>query len=259
VSHYQLPDGDGLEVLRGQRRPVDARTAAKQRSIMRKLVFLCRRRPDITHEDFAGLVLTGHVPLALRHHPTMRRYVVNIVDRIQIPGSREIDSVAELSFDSLQDYRERLYDSKEGEGIIARDVARFMGGADAYETTEHVHRKPEGWRVGRTTPGIKMIAAVKRNPSLSHGEFVEHWLGRHVPLALEHHAGLIHYVTNVVDSRLSPTGDDLDGIAELGFASERDLAERLYGSAEGRRVVEEDIPRFLGPMWAWIATEHPQK
>ena len=80
-----------------------------------------------------------------------------------------------------------------------------------------------------------------------------------MPLALEHHAGLVHYVTNVVDARLSAAGEDFDGIAELGFASEGDLRDRLYGSQEGRHLIEADIPRFLGPMYAWIVRELPQK
>lgn len=226
---------------------------------MRKLMFLCRRRPDITHEEYAHKVLDGHVPLALRHHATMRHYVVNIVDRVQLRDSPEIDSVAELSFDSLEDYRERLYDSPEGEQVIHADVVGFMGGADAYECTAHVHKKPPGWRVGRTTPGVKMISGIKRNPKISHEQFAEHWLARHVPLALEHHPGLVHYVTNVVDSRLSDGGEDFDGIAELGFASEEDLRDRMFASDESVRIIGEDIPRFIGSMQAWIAVEHPQK
>jgi uncharacterized protein (TIGR02118 family) len=225
---------------------------------MRKLVFLCRRRPDIGHQPYVDLLLGGHVPIALRHHPAMRKYVVNVVDRGQIPDSPEIDSVGELSFDSLADYRERLYDGDEGRRIVGEDVARFLGGVHAYECTEHVHK--EGSRpppvLRERSPVVKMIAAVKRRPGLTHDEFAAHWLERHVPLALEHHVGLVKYVTNIVDSRLSPDGEDFDGIAELHFASEEDLRMRMYGSEEGRRAIEADIPRFLGPMQAWIASEY---
>ncbi len=226
---------------------------------MRKLVFLCRRRPDITHEDYAHKVLQGHVPLALRHHPTMQRYVVNIVSRPHLRGSPEIDSVAELSFETMQDYRERLYDSPRGEEVIHRDVQGFMGGADAYECTEFVHRRSPERRTGSPTPGVKLISGIRRPDGLSHEAFVEHWLERHVPLALEHHPALLHYVTNVVEQRLSETGVGFDGIAELGFASEEDLRDRMYGSAEGQRLVEADIPRFIGSMQAWLAAEYPQK
>lgn len=224
---------------------------------MRKLVFLCRRRPDITHERYAELLLGGHVPIALRHHPAMRKYVVNIVERAQLPGSPELDSIGELSFATLADYRERLYDSEEGRRIVGEDVARFMGGVHSYECTEHVQKDVTGPpTVGRRSASVKMVSAVKRRPGTSHDEFVEHWLGRHVPLALEHHVGLVKYVTNVVDARLAPEGEDFDGIAELHFASEDDMRTRLFGSPEGRRIIEADIPRFLGPMQAWIVAEH---
>src|SRR5947208_14353553 len=108
---------------------------------MVKLVFLCRRRPDITHERYAELLLRGHVPLALRHHPTLRRYVVNVVEGTRRPAP-PLDSIGELWFDSLADYRERLYDGPEGERAITGDVARYLGGADAYATVEHVPRAP---------------------------------------------------------------------------------------------------------------------
>jgi len=80
---------------------------------MVKLVFLCRRRPDLTHERYVELLLGGHVPLALRHHPALRRYVVNIVEDTRGPAP-PLDSIGELWFDTLADYRERLYDSPAG-------------------------------------------------------------------------------------------------------------------------------------------------
>ena len=94
---------------------------------MVKLLFLCRRRPDLSHERYAALLLDGHVPLALRHHPTLRRYTVNLVEEA-LGEAPPLDSVGALCFDTLADFRERLYDSPEGEQAIARDVAGFMGG-----------------------------------------------------------------------------------------------------------------------------------
>lgn len=205
------------------------------------LVFLCRRRPDLTHARYAELLLEGHVPLALRHHPTLRGYVVNVVETSP-PGAPELDSVGALTFDRLEDFHERLYDSPEGERIIARDVARFMGGADAYVTTTHVQRDelppaPPGTR----SPGTKLVCPVVRRPGLDHGAFVAHWLGRHVPLALARHPGLRRYVTRVVDQRLSPDGAELDGIAELHLDD-----AGLFASAEDERVIREDMARFIG-------------
>jgi len=71
---------------------------------MVKLVFLCWRRPDISHERYVELLLRGHVPVALAHHPTLRRYVVNVVEGTREPAPA-LDSIGELSFDSLADYR----------------------------------------------------------------------------------------------------------------------------------------------------------
>jgi hypothetical protein len=92
---------------------------------MTKLIFLCRRRPDITHQHYVELLLKGHVPIALAHHPTLRKYVINIV---------------ELHFASELDLRERMYYSAAGEEIIRQDIARFIGKRAAYQVGEHVEK-----------------------------------------------------------------------------------------------------------------------
>jgi hypothetical protein len=206
------------------------------------LVFLCRRRPDLTHARYAELLLGGHVPLALRHHPTLRGYVVNVVEAAP-PGAPGLDSIGALTFDHLEDFHRRLYDSPEGERIIARDVARFMGGADAYVTTTHVQRDELPPAVpGTRSAGTKLVCPIVRRAGLDHEAFVAHWLERHVPLALAHHPRLRRYVTRVVDRRLSPGGADLDGIAELHLADDGGL----FASADGERIIREDMARFIG-------------
>src|SRR5436309_2541525 len=138
--------------------------ARRRTTCMVKVVFLCRRRSDLTHERYVARLLEGHVPLALRHHPTLRRYVVNIVEGTRGPAP-PLDSIGELWFDTLADYRERLYDSPAGAGIIARDVAGFMGSTAAYVTTEHVHRTPAAPPdLGRRAPGGKLFACLERIP-----------------------------------------------------------------------------------------------
>ena len=225
---------------------------------MVKMMFLCRRRADVDHARYVAMVLEDHVPLALRHHPTMRTYVVNVVE--QSPsGWPELDSVAALGFDSLDDYRDRLYDSAEGRAIIGRDVARFMGGAAAYATREHVQRDAvTAAPLGTRSPLVKLVCPVRRRPDLTHEAFVAHWLERHVPLALRHHPGLMRYVTNVVEQ---PLGDaePLDGIAELCFADEESLRTRMFDSPEGERVIRDDIARFIGATAAYRVGEYVQK
>src|SRR5438876_5334802 len=153
---------------------------------MVRLVFLCRRRPDITHDRYAELLLRGHVPLALRHHPALRRYVVNIVEDTR-GSAPPLDSIGELWFDTLADYRERLYDSPEGAGIIARDVAGFMGSTAAYVTTEPVPRTPPAPPdLGRRAAGGKLFACLERIPGMTRAAFRAPWLERHVPPAPRH-------------------------------------------------------------------------
>jgi uncharacterized protein (TIGR02118 family) len=224
-----------------------------------KLIFLCRRRADVTRERYVELLLGGHVPIALRHHPTMRRYTVNVVEATP-PGAPELDSVGELTFASLADYRERLYDSSEGARIVQEDVARFLGSADAYTTTELVQRAGEPPIArGVRTPGVKLVCPVVRRADMTHAEFVGHWLERHVPLALRHHPGMARYVTNVVDAHLPGGGPELDGIAELHFPSVEALRERMFDSPAGERAIRDDIARFIGWTAAYRVAEYVQK
>ena len=170
---------------------------------MVKLVFLCRRRPDITHERYAALLLDEHVPLALRHHPRMRRYVVNVVEEVGADAP-ELDSVGMLWFDSLADYRERLYDSPEGARVIGHDVARFLGGADAYATREEVVEPSRG------PARDKALLCLRRLPGATAAAFRACWLARVTGLA-----GGRGYVASLVEERLAATDLDYDGIAEV--------------------------------------------
>ena len=225
---------------------------------MVKMIFLCQRRPEVDHAAYAVMVLRDHVPLALRHHPSMRSYVVNIVEQSP-PGWPVLDSVAELGFDSLDDYRTRLYDSEAGRAVIGRDVTRFMGKAAAYATREHVQRDAApAAPLGTRTPMVKLVCPVRRRADLTHEAFVDHWLQRHVPLALRHHPGLVRYVTNVIDQ---PFGDaePLDGIAELCFADEQNPRGGIFDSPEGERVIREDVARFIGATAAYRVGEYVQK
>jgi len=226
---------------------------------MVKLMFFCRRRPSLTHEDYVARVLGGHVPLALRHHTTMRGYAVNVVDSAQ-DGLAMIDTVAELWFDTLADYRTRLYGSPEGRAAIERDVATFMGGADALVVSEHVHKSamPEA-PLGMRTPGIKMICPIRRRSDMTHDAFVRHWLGRHVPLALRHHPGMAKYVTNVVEGTPDGGAPEWDGVAELHFPSFDALRTGLFDDAAGEATIREDVVRFIGFTGSYRVGEFVQR
>jgi uncharacterized protein (TIGR02118 family) len=226
---------------------------------MVKLLFFCRRRPALSHNAYAARLLDGHVPLALRHHPTMRRYTVNVVEHVPA-GAEPLDSIGELGFDTLADFRDRLYDSPDGRAAVERDVAGFIGSAHGYAVTEHVQKAEAKPAVsGARSPGMKLVCPLVRRPDLTHEAFVAHWLARHVPLALAHHPALTRYVTNVVDARLSDAAEPLDGVAELHFASAEAVAGGLFDSPEGERVVRADIAQFIGRVVGYPVAEYVRK
>ena len=104
---------------------------------------VCRRREGLSREDYGRRILNSHVPLALEHHPSMRRYRVNLVERPRGESLVPVDSIAELSFATREDFRERLYATEEGRRLITADTATFLGSAAAYETTEYVQKAPD--------------------------------------------------------------------------------------------------------------------
>lgn len=225
---------------------------------MVKLFFFCTRRSDISHATYVERLLGDHVPIALRHHPTLRRYTVNIVEDCGA-GAPLLDSIGELSFDSLDDYQSRLYDSPAGERIVAADVARFLGAANAYATTEHVQRiPPPPARLGEPTPGVKFIAAVRRAPELSREQFIRGWLDRHVPLVLADPT-VRGYKTNVVERGLSGDAPAYDGFAELFFDSTADLEQHIRLSRDERKPIRKDIQGFIAEAVTYRVREYIER
>jgi len=221
-----------------------------------KVIFPCRRLPGLDRAEYARRVLQDHVPLALRHHPSMRRYTVNLVERGPAEGPA-LDSVAELSFDSFEDFRDRLYDSEEGRRIIGDDVARFLGGAHAYLAREHLHRDTLApTALGTRTPGVKWLLFVRRRPELDPAAFVTHWHGVHVPLVLDALPALRRYATRPIERQHGTGGPDWDGVAALWFESRE--AARAGLRAAGA-AIDADTAKFIAEVRAWSVAEWPQK
>ena len=229
---------------------------------MLKIIFLCRRSREITREQYAAFVLEGHAPLALKHHPSLLRYVINIVEGPPPPGGPELDSLPALYFANLEDFQQRLYDSEAGREIIRRDVARFMsGGADSYSTSEYVQRKGalRTVPIGQRSPGAKQVVLLQRRQGMSRQAFVDHWLHVHVPLALAGRSGLAQYVASVVEARLSETGDLWDGIAELHFSGTDGEDGPEFASQQARGLFETDLAGFVGRSLVYPVAEWIQK
>jgi uncharacterized protein (TIGR02118 family) len=100
-------------------------------------------------------------------------------------------------------------------------------------------------------PGHKQISFLRRAPIMSHDQFADHWTERHTPLARKHHPALWRYRQNVVREALLPGTPEVDGIAELTMRLRLDFLDRMYDSEEGKRIVGEDIKRFLDLRSSW--------
>lgn len=129
---------------------------------------------------------------------------------------------------------------------------------DAYRVKEVIHWDTLGDRpAGERSPGIKMIAFVRRLPELSSSEFRERYL-EHAAIARHHHPGIARYVQNFVTTALTDEAPQLDGIAELHFATEADLTGRFHRDESSVKVVGADVARFMSMRGAWsiLATEY---
>jgi uncharacterized protein (TIGR02118 family) len=72
---------------------------------------------------------------------------------------------------------------------------------------------------GSESPLYKSIGFLKRLPTLTHAQFVRHWVEIHAPL-FKPMPGLVKYALNIVDPARSP-GVPYDGAAEIWFESEQ--------------------------------------
>jgi uncharacterized protein (TIGR02118 family) len=165
----------------------------------------------------------------------------------------------------------RLTREPDANGLVANcDVLIALGLARAHDLDDVplrdvLHgfaRRLEVWRVdphhqiawdrtwpdGEYAPGVKRVAFVRRNPELTHEQFVRHWTEVHTPLARKHHPGLWNYRQNVLRRAYTPGGGAFDGIAELSFRTRADSVDRMYDSDAGRAVIAADVRRFIaGP------------
>jgi uncharacterized protein (TIGR02118 family) len=148
-----------------------------------------------------------------------------------------------------------------GEGVSGRDdsvtaIAVYRSedttveGAEAYRVDERVQ-----W--DRGDGAVTRISFVRRSRGLTREDFARHWSEVHAPLARRHHPGICRYVQNVVVHKLTPDAPEIDGIAELGFASLDDFRERMYDSPAGREIIAADVREFIDVAAGWRVLARP--
>lgn len=205
-----------------------------------RLYFLCARRPDLTHAQYACHLLERHAPLALRHHTTLRRYVLNVVDEA-LDGAEPVDSVNVLEYDTLADFETRNYDSAEGERIVTEDHARFLGGAAGYAT------EPTRFASAPDPARVKWICALRSRANLG----VEL-----VPEILAAHPKLASLSLARVERKLYPAGADWGAFLELGFADEIAAPAHPFDSYDCALSLRRRVAALCPERAIWRVTEH---
>ena len=97
---------------------------------MIKTIALINRKPGLSMEEFVKHYEENHAPLALKHFPTLKRYVRNYV--VAMPGTEEpdFDCITEFWFDDIEGamaVQETLGDYKTEIGkIFLEDEEKFQ-------------------------------------------------------------------------------------------------------------------------------------
>ena len=104
---------------------------------MIKQMFLIKRKPGISHDEFRKYYLEHHAPLVKQAFPDIVKYVINFVRQ----GKREsgYDAVTEIVWPDFETLK-RLNDSDTYQKTIVPDEAKFIfaGGPTMFFAEEFV-------------------------------------------------------------------------------------------------------------------------
>jgi hypothetical protein len=225
-----------------------------------EILFLCTRRPGLSHADYAAHLLARHAPLALRHHPRLRAYAVNVVDEA-LGDAEPIDSVNALQFDALADFEEHLYDSPEGERLVTEDHARFLAGASGYAGRTRVHHDVQlAGEPGSATRGTQWVGALRRRGQLSAERFHDALDSAFVPDLLAGQPGATRLAILRVERKLYPdSAPDWDAFVQLGFADAARAPLHPFDSPDCAVSLRRRVAALCGATAVWRVREHVQR
>jgi hypothetical protein len=97
---------------------------------------------------------------------------------------------------------------------------------------------------GSRTPGVTLVLAINREPSLSFDEFVEYWAERHSQVHLRCSPSTARYEQLVMDEPVSGDAVPFDGIGVLAYSSD-DLVDRMFADADAEAELFADVARLV--------------
>ena len=215
---------------------------------MFKLVFLLKRRPDMSLEAFHHHLRQVHAPLVAAR-PEVVRYVQSCtLPQGYVKGELLFDGIGEVWFESHEGFEQ--YKKNPGTASVIEDGAKFLDVGRTVIMPVDVHVIKDG----APLPGsVKSIEFVNRSESLGLDEFRRYWREHHGPLAC-HIAHFRRYEQN----HLSPEGYNakrspaFDGLAVTWFDSTEDMKKAARTPAyevtrldEGNFLREGHLPFII--------------
>lgn len=219
-----------------------------ERTVVIKLVWCLRRAEGVAREELAHRTIADYAPLALASQPGARSVAVHLAEK----ESARCDGVSFWSIESDEhDGGLSLPAVREADGRLADLSKQLFASAHGWLVDEVIHwdhLPPAPWSM--PTPGVQMIAFVRRRSGVSPAEFEERYR-EHAEIARIHHPGIARYVQSFVRSSVTREAPPLDAVAQLCFARREDFAERFYRDESSREIVDADVERFLDRSRTW--------
>jgi uncharacterized protein (TIGR02118 family) len=145
-----------------------------------RLVFVLRRRAEMTRDAFQEYWLHTHAPLVSGVAEVLgivRYQQVHTVSEDTTRAAPPFDGVAELWFDAAR-ATGSPEEQRAAATMLLEDEARFidLSASPIWLATEHV-------MADGPTEGLRSTTAVRRRPGLTREQFRRHWAEVHGPLA----------------------------------------------------------------------------
>lgn len=158
-----------------------------------RLVFVLRRRPETSREEFQTYWLQTHAPLVAGVADTLgitRYQQVHTVSEDTTRAAAPFDGVAELWFDPARSTGSPD-EHQSAAAMLLEDEARFidLSASPIWYAAEHV-------MADGPAEGLRSTTAVRRRAGLTREQFRRHWAEVHGPLAASRPDvfGIVRYV-----------------------------------------------------------------
>jgi EthD domain len=228
---------------------------------MFKLMFLLKRKPGLTMQQFIDHYEGTHAPLAVKLHPSMVRYMRHFLHAVPYPldgtlQEAEYDVLTEMWFENKAAYDEAMALAAES-AVMARireDEAHLfdMSKFSMSFVEEHESRLPGQTGVRDNRKDVRSMVLLQRKPGLTLDEFIEHYEIVHAPLGVKYSETQSRYRRFYLRPSLMSRSGTMsqpayDVATEVSFASREDMKHAVgqMKKPEINAIIEADEATFI--------------